>query len=84
MKKLLVIGLLLVSLSLSAQDSKYKISDEDYSNNSVEMADVMRSNGKIYVVVGVIFLIFVGISFYVYRIDKKVSALEKEIQNSGE
>lgn len=84
MKKLLILACLLVSLQLSAQTEKYEITDSDYSNKKVEMADEMRSNGKIYVVVGVIFLIFVGISYYLFRIDKKVSKLEKEIKTPQE
>lgn len=43
-----------------------------------EMADVMRSNGKIYVVVSVLTLIFIGLAFYLFSIDKKVRKLEKE------
>lgn len=43
------------------------------------MADVMRQNGKIYVVVGVILLIFSGLLIYIIRIDRKVSVLEKEL-----
>ena len=43
-----------------------------------EMADLMRSNGKIYVVTGVILIIFVGIVLYLIRIDRKMGRLEKE------
>lgn len=42
-----------------------------------EMADVMRSNGKIYVVVAVIATIFIGLMIYLIRIDKKVQKLEE-------
>ena len=45
--------------------------------DSVEMADLMRSNGKIYVVVAVIAIIFIGLMAYLYRIDKRVKKLEK-------
>jgi hypothetical protein len=45
-------------------------------NNVVEMADVMRSNGKIYVVVAVLATIFIGLMIYLIRIDKKVQKLE--------
>lgn len=41
------------------------------------MADEMRSNGKIYVVVAVILLILIGLLLYVIRLDKKISNLEK-------
>lgn len=84
MKKLLIIACMLFSIELMAQDGKYKVTDADYDNDKVEMADTMRSNGKIYVVVGVIFILFMGITFYLYSIDKKVSALEKEIENPQE
>lgn len=43
-----------------------------------EMADVMRSNGKIYVVVAVCLIILVGLFFYAMRIDRKVTKLEKD------
>jgi predicted transporter len=42
-----------------------------------EMADVMRSNGKIYVVVAIVLTILIGLLFYVVRIDKKIQQLEK-------
>ena len=45
--------------------------------DSVEMADLMRSNGKIYVVVSVIAIIFIGLMAYLYRIDQRVKKLEK-------
>lgn len=42
-----------------------------------EMADAMRSNGKIYVVIAVILTILAGLLFYVARLDRKISKLEK-------
>ena len=48
------------------------------AQNNVEMADVMRSNGKIYTVVAVCLTILIGLFIYVFRIDRKVSRLEKE------
>jgi Na+/proline symporter len=44
---------------------------------SAEMADAMRANGKIYVVVAVLLTILAGLLFYVYRLDRKISSLEK-------
>ncbi len=46
----------------------------------VEMADVMRSEGKIYVVVAVAFIALAILSFYMIRIERKVSKLEKEMK----
>jgi hypothetical protein len=42
-----------------------------------EMADAMRGNGKIYVVVLVLATIFAGIILYLVRLDRKISKLEK-------
>ena len=43
-----------------------------------EMADVLRSNGKIYVVVAIVLTILLGLLFYVARIDQKINQLEKK------
>jgi len=40
--------------------------------------DVMRSNGKIYVVVAVVVTILLGLFFYVFSLDRKISKLEKK------
>ncbi len=42
-----------------------------------EMADTMRSNGKIYIVVAVCLTILVGLFLYVANVDRKISKLEK-------
>lgn len=44
----------------------------------VEMADAMFENGKIYVVVGVLAIIFVGLIVYLIAIDRRVSKIEKD------
>ncbi len=44
----------------------------------VEMADALRSSGKIYVVVAVISVIFLGIATYLIYMDRRISKLEKE------
>lgn len=49
-------------------------------SQAVEMADTMRSNGKIYVVVAVLCIIFIGIVVYLVSLDRKVSKLEKELE----
>lgn len=40
--------------------------------------NLMYSEGKIYVVVAVIAIIFLGLAGYLYRMDRKVTALENE------
>jgi len=42
----------------------------------VDMADTMRSEGKIYVVVGVIAIIFIGLAFYLIALDRRISKME--------
>ncbi|MBM3915840.1 MAG: CcmD family protein [Sphingomonadales bacterium] len=42
------------------------------------MADLMRSEGRIYVVIAVILAILGGLLLYLVRLDRKISKLEKE------
>jgi CcmD family protein len=44
---------------------------------AVEMADSMRSNGKIYVVVAVCMIILTGLFIYLFSLDRKISRIEK-------
>ena len=67
-KKIILTALLFIStLLVSAQDTTRKPA----------MADLMRSNGKIYVVIAVILIIFAGLIIYLIRLDRKISKLEK-------
>jgi CcmD family protein len=43
------------------------------------MADQMRANGKIYIVVAVVVVILVGLLLYVIRLDRKITRLEKDL-----
>ena len=49
------------------------------AQSDVEMADVMRENGKIYVVVVIIAIIFAGIIVYLIAIDRKTAKLKNEL-----
>ena len=40
--------------------------------------NLMRSSGRIYVVIAVLLIIFVGIILYIVRIDRKISKLKKD------
>jgi uncharacterized membrane protein len=59
--------LAIISLSATAQGMP-----------AATMADTMRSNGKIYVVIAVLLTILAGIVLYLVRLDKKITKLEKE------
>ena len=64
MKRLMaVVYLLLFTLLVHAQ--------------GVEMADAMKANGKIYVVIAVMLTILAGLVLYLIRLDRKISKLEK-------
>ena len=43
----------------------------------------MLANGKIFVVVAVLALILAGIFIYLFTIDKKVTKLEKEVEEKN-
>ena len=66
-RTLFFILLNIIAIVLNAQDSTQK----------VDMADTMRSNGRIYVVVAVILIILIGLLMYVARLDRKISKMEK-------
>jgi hydrogenase-4 membrane subunit HyfE len=61
----LIISLLLTLINYAQTDDK------------AEMADTMRSNGRIYVVVAVVVLILLGLFLYLVRLDKKITRIEK-------
>ena len=46
-----------------------------------EMADVMRSNGKIYVVVGIILIVLIGLITYLFILDRKITKLENKLSD---
>jgi protein-S-isoprenylcysteine O-methyltransferase Ste14 len=72
MKKILLSLLCLLPAFLFAQQPE------------VEMADTMRSNGKIYVVLAVVLVIFAGLIIYLISIDRKVSRMEKDASSKAQ
>lgn len=46
----------------------------------VEMADQFRADGKIYVVIAIAAIILTGIFIYLFRLDRKITDLEKRIK----
>lgn len=72
MKKLLsLFAFLLISANLLAQQTV---------DSGVEMADTMRADGKIYVVVAVIAVVLAGLVVYLVTLDRKIGRLEKEMK----
>ena len=66
---LFIVSGLLISMFVRAQDSLQK--------EKPQMAEVMRSNGKIYVVVGVLIIILAGLFIYLLNLDRRMSRMEK-------
>jgi len=48
-----------------------------FAQNTNQETDVMRTSGKIYVVVAVCLTILIGLFVYVFLLDRKISRLEK-------
>ena len=69
LRTFLFVSGLLANFLVHAQDSLQK--------EKPQMADVMRSNGKIYVVVAVLMIILAGLFVYLISLDRKLSRLEK-------
>ena len=83
MKQILAIFLVTLSLSLAGQD-KIEITEKDYGNMEVEMADDFRKEGKIYVLVSIVGVIMAGLLVYVVIIDRRITKLEKEAGDYSE
>ena len=69
MKRILFFLLLLILFTIQSKAQ---------TSTGVEMADILRSSGKIYVVVAVIGVIFTGIVIYLFTNDRKLTKLENE------
>ncbi len=48
-------------------------------DKQAEMADVLRENGKIYNVVAVILVIFIGFLIYLFLTERKLKNLENKL-----
>ncbi|WP_211093233.1 CcmD family protein [Flammeovirga agarivorans] len=75
---LLLWGMMIVN---TLAQGKIPTTESDYVNNSVEMADAMRADGKIYVVVAVIVTLWVGLIVYLINTDQKLKKLEQLVND---
>ena len=46
----------------------------------IEMADQLRADGKIYVVVAVLSIILAGVLVFLFLLDRKIGRLERELK----
>jgi multisubunit Na+/H+ antiporter MnhB subunit len=63
--------LLLVSFIANAQENQSQNTETGPVN------ELFRSNGKIYVIVGVLLIIFAGIVIFLIALDRKIGKLER-------
>lgn len=61
--------------------SQLLIAQPMMSKEKVQMADGLRSSGKIYVVVAVLLTVLAGLFIYLVNVDRKITKLEKENQS---
>lgn len=64
-KNVLLLLLVLNSVTVFAQST------------DVQMADTFRGSGKIYVVIAIIAIIFLGLAIYLFSMDKRLRKIEK-------
>lgn len=78
MKKIIIAGLcILLNIVVFVPFSMAQV----MQSNDIEMADTMRSEGKIYVVVLVVVIVFTGLIAYTINTDRKLNRIEKEVQS---
>ncbi|MBC3541812.1 hypothetical protein H7U12_19115 [Rufibacter sp. H-1] len=66
--------------SAPEESSMVEFSAQAQSPSSPEMADAMRRDGKIYIVVAVLVSVLLGVLFYLINLDRKISKLERELR----
>ncbi len=84
MKKIVAVLTLFFALSVQGiAQEKIPISERDYSNQQIEMADRLRADGKIWVVVGTIGIVVGGIFLYLFLLEKKIGRIEKSVESEN-
>lgn len=73
MKRILSLTLLVIAITIVPAISQPQ---------EVEMADGMRAEGKIYVVVAIVLLILLGMIGYLISIDRKATRLEEKFREN--
>ena len=80
MKHILIVVIFLMALNFSVRAQKLEVTESDYINTKVEMADTFRKEGKIYTVVAIVVTVMAGIFIYAFLIDRRLAVLEKELK----
>jgi CcmD family protein len=72
-----LIVLMVSQLITLAQDTSTKVFQPIDKAIDASAIELLKRDGKIYTVVAVLSIILVGIFFYLWRMDKKITRLEK-------
>jgi uncharacterized membrane protein len=78
----LVISFLFIQLTMGSQLWAQN-EEKTASDNKVEMADALRDNGMMMVVVAVLLIIFAVLFVYLIITERKISRLEKRVSNKN-
>ena len=78
---LLVTAKPVISLAQTAESVTTVQATTEAGTSEVEMADTLRRDGKIYVVVAVIITVLAGLILYLIRLDRKVARLEQQYRS---
>lgn len=83
MKKIVLIIALLLIMNMTGS---FQVVAQQQSSETerVEMADLFRKEGKIYVVVSIIGVVLTGLIAYAIRIDRKIGRLEEEFEKKAQ
>ncbi|ARS37954.1 hypothetical protein CA264_18710 [Pontibacter actiniarum] len=66
---------------VQAQPAQTEKSTSVLAEAEVQMADALRQDGKIYVVVMVLLTVMIGLIAYLITLDRKVGKLEKQLRD---
>jgi len=70
-----------VAFAQTADAAETTLIEANAPASNIEMADRLRADGKIYIVVGCVLVVLAGMIFYLISLDKKVSNLERQIKS---
>jgi Mn2+/Fe2+ NRAMP family transporter len=80
MRRIIIVAFM---LTINLAGTMQVLAQQALDHNRVEMADIFRQEGKIYVVVAIIGVVLAGMIIYTILIDRKLQRLEKEFETKN-
>ena len=78
MKKVLMLTISLVMYMITLMPI---VNAQDSTGQEIEMADTFRTEGKIYVVVLVVAIVFTGLIIFAANTDRRLTKIEREVRS---